>query len=75
MWAVTLAMKLEILLGFKLWTINWNLIKPLNSTLNIKIISTTMSHTINPRDVLEYLNELGYQNVTADQLKEFMRGQ
>lgn len=34
-----------------------------------------MSHTINPRDVLEYLNELGYQNVTADQLKEFMRGQ
>ncbi|KAI4461071.1 hydrolethalus syndrome protein 1 [Holotrichia oblita] len=32
-----------------------------------------MSHTINPRDVLEYLHELGYRNVTADQLKEFMR--
>ncbi|KRT79431.1 hypothetical protein AMK59_6417 [Oryctes borbonicus] len=33
----------------------------------------SMSCVINPRDVLEYLNELGYQNITADQLKEFIR--
>ncbi|CAH1118930.1 unnamed protein product [Phaedon cochleariae] len=31
-----------------------------------------MSHKINPREVLLYLNELGYTNVTAQQLKEFI---
>ncbi|GJQ71362.1 hypothetical protein Trydic_g11093 [Trypoxylus dichotomus] len=31
-----------------------------------------MSGVINPHDVLQYLNELGYQNITAEQLKEFI---
>ncbi|CAG9863596.1 unnamed protein product [Phyllotreta striolata] len=31
-----------------------------------------MSVTIDPRDVLSYLNELGYTNISAQQLKEFI---
>lgn len=33
-----------------------------------------MSNAINPRDVLLYLNELGYTNITAQQLKAFIKG-
>lgn len=33
-----------------------------------------MTCVINPRDVLEYLHELGYRNISADQLKEFIKG-
>ncbi|KAG5899922.1 hypothetical protein JTB14_002473 [Gonioctena quinquepunctata] len=32
-----------------------------------------MSQKINPREVLSYLNELGYVNITAHQLKEFIK--
>lgn len=28
----------------------------------------------NPREVLDHLHELGYTNITADQLKEFIKG-
>lgn len=33
-----------------------------------------MSVKIDPRDVLSYLNELGYTNISAQQLKEFIIG-
>lgn len=33
-----------------------------------------MSEKIDPREVLAYLNELGYTNITAQQLKEFIKG-
>lgn len=33
-----------------------------------------MSYKIDPKQVLEYLNELGYTNITAQQLKEFIIG-
>nr|XP_023021949.1 hydrolethalus syndrome protein 1 homolog [Leptinotarsa decemlineata] len=32
-----------------------------------------MSQELNPREVLSYLNELGYVNITAQQLKEFIK--
>lgn len=34
-----------------------------------------MSVDLNPREVLAYLNELGYVNITAQQLKKFIRGE
>lgn len=33
-----------------------------------------MSFSVDPRDVLQHLNELGYKNITAEQLKEFILG-
>lgn len=30
--------------------------------------------SLDPHEVLQYLNNLGYQNVTAEQLKEFIKG-
>lgn len=33
-----------------------------------------MSKSIEPREVLSYLNELGYTNINAHQLKEFIIG-
>lgn len=33
-----------------------------------------MSIELNPREVLTYLNELGYVNITAQQLKKFIKG-
>lgn len=33
-----------------------------------------MSIKLDPREVLYYLNDLGYRNITAQQLKEFMKG-
>lgn len=33
-----------------------------------------MSQNIEPREVLSYLNELGYTNINAQQLKEFIIG-
>lgn len=33
-----------------------------------------MSFAVDPRDVLQHLNELGYKNITAEQLKEFILG-
>lgn len=33
-----------------------------------------MSVDLNPREVLAYLNELGYVNITAQQLKKFIKG-
>lgn len=33
-----------------------------------------MSYALQPHDVLKYLNELGYQNISSAQLKEFMKG-
>lgn len=33
-----------------------------------------MSITLNPREVLQTLNGMGYRNISAEQLKEFMRG-
>lgn len=33
-----------------------------------------MSVNLNPREVLSYLNELGYVNITAEQLKRFIKG-
>lgn len=33
-----------------------------------------MSVKLDPKEVLHYLNELGYCNISAQQLKEFMRG-
>lgn len=33
-----------------------------------------MSVTLDPKEVLYYLNELGYYNITTEQLKEFMTG-
>lgn len=33
-----------------------------------------MSSSLDPRDVLAYLNELGYTNITAQQLKDFVKG-
>lgn len=32
-----------------------------------------MSYALQPHDVLKYLNELGYQNISSAQLKEFMK--
>lgn len=43
-----------------------------NSETNANI--KKMGTNLDPREVLQYLNELGYCNVTATQLKEFMRG-
>lgn len=34
-----------------------------------------MSFKIDPREVLDYLNELGYQHITAEMLKNFIKGQ
>lgn len=33
-----------------------------------------MSQKIDPREVLTYLNELGYVNINAQQLKDFITG-
>lgn len=33
-----------------------------------------MSIQLNPKDVLAHLNSMGYRNITAEQLKEFMKG-
>lgn len=33
-----------------------------------------MTTKLDPAEVLSYLNELGYHNITAIQLKEFMKG-
>lgn len=33
-----------------------------------------MSITLDAREILMHLNSMGYRNVTAEQLKEFMRG-
>lgn len=33
-----------------------------------------MAESMNPREVLRYLNGLGYKNITAEHLKEFMTG-
>lgn len=33
-----------------------------------------MSVKLDPKEVLQYLNELGYYNINAQQLKEFMKG-
>lgn len=34
----------------------------------------TMSISLDPREVLQTLNAMGYRNITAEQLKEFTRG-
>jgi len=33
-----------------------------------------MSLSLDAREILIHLNEMGYRNITAEQLKEFMRG-
>lgn len=33
-----------------------------------------MSITLDPREVLQTLNSMGYRNITGEQLKEFIRG-
>lgn len=33
-----------------------------------------MSVPLEPREILSYLNELGYTNITAQQLKAFIKG-
>lgn len=33
-----------------------------------------MSISLDAREILTHLNSMGYRNVTAEQLKEFMRG-
>lgn len=33
-----------------------------------------MSISMDAREILCHLNEMGYKSITADQLKEFMRG-